>query len=134
MKNLFFISIALFLVMSSFTFKKELIQKGKWEQLGTRVVNMTLDHDEILVTAAEGGFTKLKIHVSKAPLHIINCKVIFGNGEETNLDIKHDFAKGTDTRIIDLPGEKRIIRKIIFNYKSKPTAKGKAVVTVFGMH
>jgi len=120
--------------MSSFTVKKENIQKGNWVQLGTRVADMSLDHDEILVTAAEGGFTKLKIHVGKAPLHIVNCKVVFGNGEEINLDIKHDFAKGTDTRIIDLPGDKRIIKKIIFNYKSKPTAKGKAVVTVFGMH
>lgn len=133
MKNYFFAALALLLVMSSFTIKHH-YQKGNWEQLGTRIVNMSLDHDEILVTAAEGTFTKIKIHVSKAPLHIINCKVVFGNGEETNLDIRHDFAKGSDTRIIDLPGEKRIIRKIIFNYKSKPTAKGRAVVTVFGMH
>ena len=134
MKNIFLFSLSLLLVMTSFTLKEKQIQKGKWVQLGTRTVDMGLDHDEILVTAAEGGFTKLKIHVAKAPLHIVNCKVVFGNGEEINLDIKHDFAKGSETRIVDLPGDKRIIKKIIFNYKSKATPKGKAIVTIFGMH
>ncbi len=123
--GLLFISAILF----SFTQKQ-----ADWENLGSRTVNMTVDHDEIMVTAADGTFSKIKIQVTKAPLHIYNCKIVFGNGEEKEVEIKQDFAKGTGTRVIDLPGEKRIIKKIIFNYKSVPTAKGKAIVTVFGKH
>lgn len=123
--GLLFLSAILF----SFTQKQ-----ADWVSLGSRTVNMTADHDEIMVTAADGTFTKIKIQVTKAPLHIFNCKIVFGNGEEKEVDIKQDFAKGSGTRVIDLPGEKRVIKKIIFNYKSVPTAKGKAIVTVFGKH
>ena len=45
-------------------------QAFKWEKLGSRKVNMGADHDEILVTAYEGFFTKIKFKVLDAPFFL----------------------------------------------------------------
>lgn len=129
MKNIIkHLTIALLAIsVMSFTF----IQ-GNWERLGTRIVNMKADHDVIPVSMSEGVFTKLKFNVKKAPIYVRNIRVVFGNGKDMNLKIDRKFAPGSESRVLDLPGNKRIIKKIVLNYKSVPTPKGRAVVTAFG--
>lgn len=106
----------------------------KWERLGVRKVNYGLDHDVIPVGAHEGGFKKLKVVVNASPLNMHKMVVHFGNGTQENIDLKHNFTKASASRVIDLPGEKRIIKSIEFWYDTKNFAKGKATVRVFGMH
>lgn len=105
-----------------------------WEKLGARTVTMTADHDEILVTAQEGVFTAIKLKILKAPIHITNINVIFGNGDNENIVLNQNYPAGSETRVIDLVGNKRIIRKVNLNYHSKPTQKGRAIVTLWGRH
>lgn len=109
-------------------------QYGDWEKLGERSVDWGLDNDNIMVTAYEGAFTKLKIGVLKAPIHIVNIKITYANGDVENHIVDRKVSAGADTGVIDLPGNKRIIQKITFNYKSVPTGNGKAVVVVYGKH
>ncbi len=61
---------------------------SKWEKLGARKVNMGADHDEILVTAFEGFFTKIKFKVLDAPILLRNVKIVFGNGESKRVKSK----------------------------------------------
>lgn len=105
-----------------------------WEKLGTKMVNMQADHDEIIVTAREGVFTKIRLKVMKAPIHLLNINIIFGNGTNKNVVFNKKFAPGSMTRVIDLPGNKRIIKKVNLNYKSVPAGKGRAVITLWGQH
>ncbi len=107
---------------------------GKWEKLGTKTVNMKLDHDELMVTAKDGAFTAVKFKVLSAPVKVISVKVVFGNGQTEFFKVNKQFAPGTESRILDLPGNKRIIKKIVFNYITKPNPKGKAIITVWGRH
>jgi len=109
-------------------------QAVKWEKLGSRKVNMGADHDEILVTAFEGFFTKLKFKVLDAPILVRNIKVVFGNGESRNFKINKKFPAGAMSRVLDLPGNKRIIKKIVMNYTSVAKHKGRATVVVMGRH
>jgi hypothetical protein len=121
---------------SNYTTSKDVfisIQAHAWQKIGQRMVNIKADHDEIMVTASEGRFTKLKFKVLRAPIHVKNVKVVFGNGEKKNVNINSRIAAGTESKVIDLPGNKRIIRKIVMNYKSIPS-KGRAVVVVLGKH
>lgn len=113
---------------------KRLLQDGGWEKLGTKMVNMQGEHDEIIVTALDGVFTKVKLKIMKAPIHLLNINIIFANGTNKNVVFNKQFAAGSETRIIDLPGNRRIIKKVNLNYKSIPTGTGRAVVTLFGMH
>ena len=105
-----------------------------WEKLGTKMVNMQADHDEIIVTVAEGVFTKVRLKIMKAPIHLLNMNIVFGNGTNKNVVFNKKFAAGSMTRIIDLPGNKRIIKKVKLNYKSVPVGKGRAVVSLWGKH
>jgi hypothetical protein len=105
-----------------------------WEKLGQKVVNMKGDHDELLVTTMEGVFTAVKFKVLKAPIHVVNVRIVFGNGEDLNFPVNRKFAAGEESAVLDLPGNKRIIKKIVFNYKSVPAGKGRAVVLAFGRH
>jgi hypothetical protein len=106
----------------------------KWEKLGMRIVNMKADHDEIPVTFLEGVFTKVRLKIMKAPIHLLNINIVFGNGSNKNVVFNRKFAAGSYTRIIDLPGNKRIIKKVKLNYKSVPAGKGRAVVSLWGKH
>lgn len=130
--SLFFISA----VLLSFSFIQ--VDKGKqpgeWEVLGTKVVNFEADHDEIVVTAFEGAFTKIKFKVFDAPIYVKNFRVFFGNGTSENFVIDKRFEAGHESRVIDLIGNKRIIKKININYKTIRSGDGRAKVTVFGKH
>ena len=142
MRKLKLLGLSLMLGLSSASFATieaaahiEKIAGGpKWEKLGTRVVNMKADHDEIVVTAHEGVFTAVKLKILKAPIHLMNINIIFGNGTNKNVIFNKNFPAGTATRIIDLPGNKRIIKKVKLNYKSMPAQKGRALVALWGRH
>jgi len=106
----------------------------KWVKIGFRTVSITADHDEIIVKQKKGFYTKLKFKIVKAPLFVHNVKVVFGNGEFRSITFNKKFKAGTESKVIDLPGNKRIIKKIIMNYKTPKNINGRAVALVFGKH
>ena len=106
----------------------------RWEKLGQRTVNYHLDRDEIPVTLRDGRFTALKLVVRKAPVHLHRVVVHFGNGEHMEISVRKRIPAGGQTRVIDLPGGKRVIRKVVFWYDTKGLPRGKAVVELWGRH
>ncbi len=136
MKKIFSLGLILAVVLSfSFTdINKSIAQPGKWVVLGKRVVNFSVDHDEIPVTVAKGTFKRIKFKVVGAPIHVHNFKVIYGNGTSENFVINRLFKAGHESRVIDLKGHNRVIHKININYKTVRVGKGKAKVIVFGKH
>lgn len=119
--------------LSNITAKKPL-DKGAWEKLGLKTVDMKADHDVLVVTFHEGFYSKVKFVIRKAPLHLKNINIVFGNGENKNIAFNKRFDAGSTTRIIDLPGNKRIIKKIKLNYSTIPKGKGKAIFVAWGKH
>lgn len=106
----------------------------KWERLGERMVNHGHDHDVISVTARDGAFTGLKLAVLRAPIHLTNVRVEFGNGTSENFVINRNIPAGAETRVLDLPGNKRIIHKVVFNYRTLPARARRGTVVLFGRH
>ena len=102
-----------------------------WERLGSRDVDFRGDHDRIEVGRNEGRFKQLQIRVKDAPIEITNMVVTFGNDEKLNLKMNHRFAEGSGTRSIDLPGDRRTIKRIDFNYRSISRREGKGSVEVY---
>lgn len=107
---------------------------GDWEKLGSRVVNYGVDKDVIPVGANEGGFKKLKVVVKGGAINMHKMDVNFMNGADQTVELRHNFNKNSMSREIDLTGDKRRIKSIVFYYDTKNLAKSKAVVTVFGKH
>jgi hypothetical protein len=108
--------------------------RGKWVKLGKRRVSKGADHDVIMVTARKGTFRKLKFKVTRSAVHINSIKVVYANGTSELIHIKKNFRRGESSRVIDLKGNKRIIKKIVFNYHTKFFARGKARIHVYGKH
>lgn len=107
---------------------------GPWEMLGMRKVNYSLDRDEIIITRAEGVFTALQIKVKKAPINMKKLVVTFGNGDVEEFELRNNFAAGSESRVIDLPGNKRVIKKVVFWYDTKNIANRKGIVELWGRH
>ena len=125
--------VVFFLGMNAFT-SPHLpdVDFGKWIKLGSKQVNYALDRDEITVGAKEGGFRKLKVEVTGGAINMHKMTVVYGNGTRDELEMRHNFRQGSNSRVLDLEGGKRIIKKIIFWYDTKNLARKRAQVTVFG--
>ncbi|WP_378173748.1 hypothetical protein [Aquimarina sp. SS2-1] len=121
--------VIIFLIGNSFT-----STAIKWEHLGSRTVSYKIDRDVIKVTARNGAFKKLKIKVTNGSLNMHKIIVQYGNGEKEAIPVKKNFVRGGGTRLIDLKGNKRIIKDITFFYDTKNLSKKRAKVHVFGKH
>jgi hypothetical protein len=103
-----------------------------WEKLGERKVSDRVDHDEIAVTSAKGDFKSLKILVRDHAVQFRDMKVHFGNGGTQDVQLRSVIAAGGESRVIDLTGNDRVIRKVSFVYDSQSLAGKPATVLLFG--
>jgi hypothetical protein len=101
-----------------------------WETLGRQQVDFKNDHDRINVGRKEGKFKQLQIRVQGAPVEIEKMVVTFDNDETFSPEIRHRFDEKSKSRSIDLPGNRRVIKRIDFNYRSVDRRQGKATVEV----
>lgn len=104
-----------------------------WEKLGERMVNYRAggDRDTVMVTATEGRFTKMMIKVEHSSLEMYDIEVTFGDGQRWSPNTRLHFGEDTRSRIIDLPGGGRFIRKVEFHYRNLPRG-GRAQVELWG--
>jgi hypothetical protein len=109
-------------------------QAYNWEKLGSKKVNFRLDRDVIQVGAKDGRFSKLKIEVTGGSLNMKKMVVEYRNGDKENIQLKNSFGKKSGSRVIDLKGNKRIIKDITFVYDSVNRPGHKATIHVFGKH
>jgi len=103
----------------------------RWESLGQREVDFRNDHDQIDVGRSEGRFRQIQVKVKNAPIEVFDMVVTMGNDETFKPKLRHKFTQGSGSRIIDLPGERRTIKRIDFSYKSINRREGKGIVEVF---
>ena len=102
-----------------------------WERLGSRKVSFRTERDAVSA-AGEGRFRRVMIAVDDADLELFNVRIVFGNGEVYSPDTRLYFREDSRTRVIDLPGDARIIRRIEFAYKSvRGGGDGRAEVHVY---
>ncbi len=125
-----FALVAIFFVGSSFTTATQGV--NNWTKLGSKKVSYKLDRDVIRVGAHEGTFKKLKVVVTGGSLNMHKMVVEYGNGSKDNIPLKHNFSKRSDSRVIDLQGNNRVIKDITFWYDTKNKSRRKAQVHVFG--
>lgn len=104
-----------------------------WDRLGEREVDGRIDHDVIQVTSDDGRFTAVQLKVEKSALAMFDIKIVFANGETFEPKTRLVFDKNTTSRVIDLPGNTRAIRRVEFKYADLPGG-GRARVEVFGHH
>lgn len=106
---------------------------GSWQQLGFTMANFLSDKDDIWVSGAD-NFRRLKFQVFDAPVDMLNMHVVYENNQFDNVELRFLIPAGGESRVIDLKGTSRRIKKVTFWYKSqRPGFKGKAKVVLWGM-
>jgi hypothetical protein len=105
-----------------------------WALLGSRMINYALAHDEIMVTRAEGVFSAVQLRIKRSPINMHKMVVHYGNGEVDEIALRENFRAGGQSRVIDLPGNKRVIKKVVLWYDTKNPANDKGVVELWGRH
>jgi len=106
-------------------------EAASWVTLGSRSVSLFRDHDTIHVGMMSGLFTKIRMSVTGNAVFMQDLHVTFASGAGANLPVRFLFLPGTSSRVIDLPGAARLIRRIDMTYRRIPLG-GTAVVTVQG--
>ena len=104
---------------------------NQWQLLGRQEVNFRGDHDRIDVGRREGRFKELQVRVNGAPIEMQKMVVTFGNDETFTPTVRHRFDANSKTRTIDLPGDRRTIKSIDFDYASIDRRQGRATVEVY---
>ena len=102
-----------------------------WEKLGQRTVKKTADRDVIPVTAFEGNFKKIKLKVKRAGVKFRHVMVHYGNGTKEEINIRKWIPAGGETRVIDLKGYDRIIKKVVFYYDTASLKRSNALVELW---
>jgi len=125
----FLLSLFLLVGLSSFTIPNT---HSNWEPLGSRKVNFKVDRDAIMVGVADGRFKRLKVVVTQGDLNMRSMIVHYGNGTIDNIPLRFNFNKRSTSRVVDLKGNTRIIKKVVFVYDTKNRERKRAKVTLFG--
>lgn len=106
----------------------------QWQYLGERTVNHRAEKDTIRVGAKDGTFRRIKLQVKKSPIHLMDLKIHFANGDVQDVAIRNLIKAGGETRTIDLNGKQRVITKVTLRYRSLNAKKGKSKVRLFAKH
>ena len=107
--------------------------KAGWHKIGETTASFKTEKDEIVVLGAD-KFKSIRIKVTDAPIHISSLMVYFESGDAQDISLASDFKAGGESRVIDLKGADRAIKKVSFVYKTVANANNdKAHVELYGL-
>lgn len=106
--------------------------QGGWRFIADKTVAFGVDHDVIVTGNTNDDFRKLKLRVTDGPLKMYDMKVYFDNGDVQDVSIRFHIPQGGESRVIDLDGGLRHIKRIEFWYETKGFRKGRSRVAVWG--
>ncbi|MBK7537058.1 MAG: hypothetical protein IPI49_17185 [Myxococcales bacterium] len=105
--------------------------QSRWDKLGERWVEGKVDRDSIHVGKADGRFRKLQLVVEHSALELYDLVVVFGDGSQFSPPTRLVFGPGSTSRVIDLPGDARVVRRVEFRYGNLPGG-GRAQIELWG--
>lgn len=91
-----------------------------WDKLGERMVDGKVDRDVIQVGRADGRFSRVMLVVEHSALELLDVEITFGDGSKHSPGTRLVFGKDTRSRVIDLPGDRRVIKQVSFRYANLP--------------
>jgi hypothetical protein len=103
-----------------------------WDKLGERWVDGRGDRDVIHVGKKDGRFQKIQLVVEHSSVELYDIVVTFGDGSTFAPGTRLAFGPNSTTRVIDLPGGARVIRKVELRYGNLPGG-GRAQIELWGI-
>jgi len=103
-----------------------------WHKIAQTTADLKKDRDEVMVVGAD-HYQAIRLKVTDVPVEITDFTVIYENDTKQDISVKTLIKPGDETRVIDLDGKDRAIKKIVLMYKSVPNAEhDKSVIEIWG--
>jgi len=107
--------------------------KPGWHKIGEVKASFKMENESIVVLGKD-AFKSIKLKVTDAPINIENVQVFYESGDPEDVSVRSELKAGAETRVIDLKGGTREIKKVVFTYKTMPNSKDeKAHVELYGL-
>jgi hypothetical protein len=105
---------------------------GNWTLLGERHIDGRADNDKIDIGRDNGTFRAIQFRVDDGTVMFDRIRVKYLNGEAENISVRSEIPSGGRTRVIDLPGRRRVIESVSMWY-SKRNRHTRPTVRVYGV-
>lgn len=135
MKKIILVFTILLMNAAVFAQKPAVITNDKagWQKIGEVTASFQVEKDGISVLGKD-RFKAIKLRITDASINIYDVEVFYESGDSEHFDVKSEFKSGQETRILDLKGSNRELKKVVFTYKSVANADGeKAHIELYGM-
>jgi len=103
-----------------------------WKFIGDKTVSFGVDRDVIHLGNNNDEFRQLKLKVTDGPLKFYDMKIHFDNGDVQDVQLRSMIRKGGESRVINLTGGLRRLKKVEFWYETKGFVRGRARVALWG--
>jgi hypothetical protein len=134
LKNLGTLILSILFLFASLTIPGAQVTAGQQPHmvlLGSGRVNGGLDHDTIQA-GQQGTFRAIQLRVSGGAVNFLRIIVRYGNGTRSEIQVRSNIPSGGASRIIDLPGDRRILQRVDFWY-SKANWATPPKVSLYGV-
>lgn len=103
-------------------------ERMTWKNITEVVVNFEheVDTGEIIFAGNE-RYLSIDFRVAEAQINLLNLEIHYENGDKQDFALNEVIKVNRNSRVIDLNGEERIMRKIVFKYKAVPHTDDKSV-------
>jgi len=106
---------------------------AQWQDLGSKEVKDRSEQDTWHLSG-DGQFRRLKITVQYRPVRFYKLLVTYGNGEKQEFELRNLIRAGGSTRVLDLDGKDRHIKKVDIWYEAATVRRGaRSQVTLYGL-
>lgn len=104
-----------------------------WRRIGKTVVDFQKERDVIHMLGSN-RFAAIKFQVQNAPIDLKEIEVFYQSGDSQKIQINSPIKAEGYSRVIDLNGGERNLKKIAFVYKTVSNSKDvKARLQVWGL-
>lgn len=107
-------------------------KEGDWVKPGERRVMLVQDHDTVVVNAMREDFRKMRLRVEEIGVFFHHLSVQYSNGALDTIPIGMRIPACRYSRVIDLRGRDRFIRRVGIFYRAVRNSRGHATVAVLG--
>ncbi len=106
---------------------------NKWTSLGELHVSDRVDRDVLRLENRRGTFDSIRLKVKGHAVQFHDVEIHFENGTKQEVALRSVIRPGKLSRVIDLQGSQRAIKKIVFVYDAQTLRRGKgAKIHVYG--
>lgn len=104
---------------------------GRWEKVGEQAVKRVKDWDDFHLKS-NYTYNAIKLRILHSRVQFDQMVIVFDNGKSIDIPLNKEIPENGESRIIDLPTDRRKITKVRFKYSTKGLFNDRAVVQVWG--